>query len=78
MRTLPSQRSSDDNEDVAGRAVSQQAALREILPEVTLMNVSIVVHMVNMVVGRIMSTVVQVVMIRRIRTRIKMWFMEGL
>ena len=42
------------------------------------MNVSIVVHMVNMVVGRIMSTVVQVVMIRRIRTRIKMWFMEGL
>ena len=78
MRTLPSQRSSDDNEDVAGRAVSQQAALREILPEVTLMIVSIVVHMVNMVVGRIMSTVVQVVMIRRIRTRIKMWFMEGL
>ena len=42
------------------------------------MIVSIVVHMVNMVVGRIMSTVVQVVMIRRIRTRIKMWFMEGL
>ena len=40
-------------DNFAGRAVSQQAALREILPEVTLMNVSTVVYMVNMVVGRI-------------------------
>ena len=68
----------DDDDDNAGRAVSQQAAVREILPEVTLMILNMGVHLVVVQAAVVMMIMIMnEVMVRRRRMRTRIMNKDG-